>query len=310
MIDKRMARSRFRYDFNRHKSLYFFILPGLVILILFNYLPIYGVTIAFKNYNPLFGIMGSKWVGLKYFDKLFNSIFFWRIFKNTLIINFLQLIFGFPAPIILALLLNEVRNTAFKRSVQTVTYLPHFLSWVIAGGFVVTLLSPNQGVISFFSELFTGKKSDLYLMIQPQAFRWILVGSSIWKNVGWGSIIYIAAISGINPELYEAATMDGVNRFQKIVYITLPSIFSTIIVLFILRIGQIMATNFEQIFILYSPNVYSTGDVISTYVFREGLGKGQYSYTTAIGLFQSVIGFVLMIAANTLSKRLGQNSLW
>jgi putative aldouronate transport system permease protein len=266
--------------------------------------------IAFKNFNPILGIVRSPWVGLKHFEKLFDSIFFWRIFKNTLIINLMQLALGFPAPIILALLLNEVRHSTFKRSVQTITYLPHFLSWVIAGGFVVTLLSPNQGIISLFSKLFTGEKADLYLMIQPQWFRWILVGSEIWKSVGWGSIIYIAAISGINPELYEAATMDGTNRWQNMAYITLPSIASTIIVLFILRVGRIMGSNFEQIFVLYSPNVYSTGDVISTYVFREGLGKGKYSYTTAIGLFQSVIGFVLMVITNGVSRRIGQSSLW
>lgn len=298
------------YKFNRDKVLYLFLVPGLTIIILFHYLPIFGISLAFKDYNPLFGILRSPWVGGKHFEKLFGSIFFWRILRNTLVINIMQLVIGFPAPIILALMLNELRNRPFKRTVQTITYLPHFISWVIAGGFVVSILSPNHGIITTVSRWLTGEKSDLYLMIEPQWFRWILVFSDIWKSVGWGSIIYIAAISGINPELYESATIDGAGRWQQMAYITLPSIASTITVLFILRVGQMMHLNFDQIYVLYSPNVYSTGDVISTYVFREGLGKGNYSYTTAIGLFQSVIGFVLMTLTNTLSRRVGENSLW
>ena len=294
----------------KHRSLYLFILPGLIISVLFHYLPIYGVSIAFKNFNPILGISGSNWVGLRYFTKLFQSIFFWRILENTLVINIMQLAIGFPAPIILALLLNEIKNVQFKRAAQTITYLPHFISWVIVGGFVVEMLSPNSGVIAMVSQALTGEKNEAFLLIQPQWFRWILVYSGIWKTVGWGSIIYIAAISGINPELYEAAIIDGSNRWQQVIHITLPSIAPTITILFILRVGQIMGTNFDQIYVLYSPNVYSTGDVISTYVFREGLGKGQYSYTTAIGLFQSVIGFVLMLISNTVSKRISSNSLW
>ncbi|MCG8501363.1 MAG: ABC transporter permease subunit [Firmicutes bacterium] len=221
----------------------------------------------------------------------------------------MHLVFGFPAPIILALLLNEIKKSFIKRTVQTITYLPHFLSWVIVGGFVVNILSPNQGIIAKISELLTGQKSELFLMIEPKAFPWILVFSAIWQSVGWGSIIYIAAISGINPELYEVAIIDGGNRWQQMWYITLPSIMPTIFVLLILRMGHIMGSNFEQIYVLYNPNVYSTGDVISTYVFRGGLGKGNYSFSAAIGLFQSVIGFVLMMIANKASKKFGR-SLW
>ncbi len=306
---KHRVKKTSNYLYSQQNILYLFILPGLVILILFHYLPIYGVTIAFKNFNPIFGIMGSEWVGLKYFQRLWSSMFFWRVFKNTLVINLMQLICGFPAPIILALSLNEIRKTIFKRTVQTITYLPHFLSWVIVGGFVVNILSPSQGLITIISRLFTGEKSDLFLLIEPDAFPWILVFSSIWQSVGWGSIIYIAAISGINPQIYEASIIDGANRWHQMWYVTLPSIMPTIFVLLILRIGGIMGSNFEQIYVLLNSNVYSTGDVISTYVFREGLGKGNYSYTSAIGLFQSVIGFVLMMIANRTSKRFGR-SLW
>jgi len=289
--------------------LYLFILPGLGILLVFNYLPLYGITIAFKDFNPIAGIWDSTWVGLKHFQRLWSSMFFWRVLKNTLVINLLQLTFGFPAPIILALLINEVRHRAFKRTVQTITYLPHFMSWVIVGGFVVTILSPTQGIISQASQFFTGERSEVFLMIEPAAFPWILVASQVWQSVGWGSIIYIAAISGINPDLYEAAIMDGANRWRQIWNITLPCLMPTIFVLLIIRVGQFMESNFEQIFVLLNPNVYSTGDVISTYVFREGLSKGNFSYTAAIGFFQSAIGFVLMVIVNRISKRLDQ-SLW
>lgn len=300
---------RSAYLYAQDKILYLFILPGLAILFVFHYLPIYGITIAFKDFNPLFGITGSRWVGLKHFERLWGSVFFWRVLRNTLVINLMQLTIGFPAPIVLALLLNEVRNKTFKRSVQTITYLPHFLSWVIVGGFVVNILSPTQGLITVLSRLLAGQRSEVFLMIEPLAFPWILVFSQIWQSVGWGSIVYIAAISGISPDLYEAAIIDGANRWHQIWYITLPSIMSTIFVLLILRVGRFMEANFEQIYVLLNPSVYSTGDVISTYVFREGLSKGNYSYTAAIGFFQSLVGFVLMVIVNRFSKRLGR-SLW
>lgn len=297
------------YLYGQGRLLYLFILPGLTVLLVFNYLPLYGITIAFKDFNPLSGIWGSTWVGLKHFERLWSSVFFWRVLKNTLVINLLQLTFGFPAPIVLALLINEVRNNAFKRTVQTITYLPHFMSWVIVGGFVVTILSPTQGIISQLSRILTGERSELFLMIEPAAFPWILVASQIWQSVGWGSIIYMAAISGINPDLYEAAIMDGANRWRQIWNITLPCLMPTIFVLLIVRVGRFMEANFEQIFVLLNPNVYSTGDVISTYVFREGLSKGNFSYTAAIGFFQSVVGFVLMVIVNRISKKLDQG-LW
>jgi putative aldouronate transport system permease protein len=297
------------YLYGQDKMLYLFILPGLAVLLVFNYLPLYGITIAFKDFNPLAGIWNSEWAGLKHFQRLWGSVFFWRVLKNTLVINLMQLTFGFPAPIILALLINEIRKSAFKKTVQTITYLPHFMSWVIVGGFVVTILSPTQGIVSQLSLLLTGERSDLFLMIEPAAFPWILVFSHIWQSVGWGSIIFIAAISGINPDLYEAAIIDGANRWRQMWNITLPCLMPTIFVILILRVGRFMEANFEQIFVLLNPNVYSTGDVISTYVFREGLSKGNFSYTAAIGFFQSAIGFVLMVIVNRISKRLDQ-SLW
>jgi putative aldouronate transport system permease protein len=297
------------YLYGQDKMLYLFILPGLAVLLVFNYLPLYGITIAFKDFNPLAGIWNSEWAGLKHFQRLWGSVFFWRVLKNTLVINLMQLAFGFPAPIILALLINEIRKSPFKKTVQTITYLPHFMSWVIVGGFVVTILSPTQGIISQLSLLLTGERSDLFLMIEPAAFPWILVFSHIWQSVGWGSIIFIAAISSINPDLYEAAIIDGANRWRQMWNITIPCLMPTIFVILILRVGRFMEANFEQIFVLLNPNVYSTGDVISTYVFREGLSKGNFSYTAAIGFFQSAIGFVLMVIVNRISKRLDQ-SLW
>lgn len=291
------------------KVLYLFILPGLVVLLVFNYLPIYGISIAFKDFNPMFGIMGSRWVGLRHFERLWGSMFFWRVLRNTLVINLMQLAFGFPAPIVLALLINEVRHRAFKRAVQTITYLPYFLSWVVVGGFVVNVLSPTQGLITVISRLLTGQRSTIFLMIEPLAFPWIVVFSNIWRSVGWGSIVYIAAISSINPELYEAAVIDGGNRWHQVWHITVPSIVPTIVVLLILQVGRFMEANFEQIYILLNPNVYTTGDVISTFVFREGLSRGNFSYTTAIGFFQSVVGFMLMVAVNRITRKLG-HSLW
>ena len=294
----------------RQRVLYLFILPGLVLIFLFNYLPMYGVIIAFKNFNPLLGIWASKWVGLDNFARLVDSLFFWRIFRNTLTINLMHLLIGFPAPLVLALLLNEIRIAGLKRSVQTITYLPHFLSWVVAGGFVVEVLSPNSGIITLVSQWLTGEKSDLFLMISPHWFRWILVFSNIWKSIGWDSIIYLAAIASINPELYEAAMIDGAGRLRKMRSITLPSISIAITILFLLRIGKAMQSNFDQIFVLYSPSVYSTGDVISTYVYREGLGAGEFSYSTAVGLFESLVGFGLLVTANWVTRRITGNSLW
>jgi len=268
----------------------------------------YGAIIAFKNYNPMLGIWGSKWAGLQQFTKLFNSIFFYRVLTNTVLISLYHLVWGFPMPIILALLLNEITNTKLKRTIQTITYLPHFLSWVIIGGFVFNLLSPSQGVLASIAKL-AGLRYDAAPLADPKYFRTILVASGIWQNIGWGTILYLAAITGIDPELYDAADIDGAGRLTKIINITLPGIMPTIATLLILRMGGIMSSNFEQIFVLYSPSVYGVGDVISTYVYREGIGRANFSYTTAMDLFRSVINFGLIIVTNRISRSLGR-SMW
>jgi len=290
------------------RHLYMLILPAFIILVLFSYQPMYGAIIAFKNYNPMLGIWNSKWVGLLQFNKLFNSIFFWRVLTNTVLLSLYHLAWGFPMPIILALLLNEISSTKLKRTVQTITYLPHFLSWVIIGGFVFNLLSPSQGLLASVSKLF-GLRYDSAPLADPRYFRTILVASSIWQNVGWGTILYLAAITGIDPELYDAANMDGAGRLGKMLHVTIPGIMPTIATLLILRMGGVMNSNFEQIFVLYSPSVYSVGDVISTYVYREGIGRANFSYTTAMDLFRSVINFGLIIATNRVSRMLGR-SMW
>jgi len=256
----------------------------------------------------MLGIWGSRWVGLQQFYKLLSSMFFQRVFVNTILISLYNLAWGFPMPIILALLLNEIAKTGLKRVIQTITYLPHFLSWVIIGGFIFNLLSPSQGLLVSISRLF-GFRYDFAPLADPRYFRTILVTSSIWQNVGWGTILYLAAITGIDPELYDAADIDGAGRFRKMFNITLPGIMPTIATLLILRMGGVMNSNFEQIFVLYSPSVYSVGDVISTYVYREGIGKANFSYTTAMDLFRSVINFILIIITNRISRMMGR-SMW
>ena len=290
------------------RHLYLLLLPAFVVIVLFSYQPMYGAIIAFKNYNPLLGIWNSPWVGSRQFQRLFNSMFFWRVLKNTILISFYNLVWGFPMPIILAILLNEITITKIKRTVQTITYLPHFLSWVIIGGFVFNLLSPSQGLLVSVSKLL-GFRYNIALLADPRYFRTILVASSIWQNVGWGTILYLAAITGIDPELYDAAGIDGAGRFRKMWNITLPGIMPTIATLLILRMGGVMNSNFEQIFVLYSPSVYSVGDIISTYVYREGIERANYSFTTAMDLFRSVINFGFIIITNKISRVLGR-SMW
>jgi len=290
------------------RHLFLLLLPALIVIALFSYQPMYGAIIAFKNYNPMLGIWGSRWVGLAQFQRVFNSMFFHRVLKNTILISLYSLAWGFPMPIILALLLNEISNMKIKRTVQTITYLPHFLSWVIIGGFVFNLLSPSQGLMASLSRMM-GFRYNAAPLADPRYFRTILVASSIWQNVGWGTILYLAAITGIDPELYDAADIDGAGRFGKIWYITLPGIMPTIATLLILRMGAIMNSNFEQIFVLYSPSVYSVSDVFATYVYREGIGRMNFSFTTAMDLFRSVVNFGLIVMTNAISRRLGR-SMW
>ncbi|MDQ0914849.1 putative aldouronate transport system permease protein [Paenibacillus sp. V4I5] len=292
----------------KYWQIYSMVLPGLLFFILFKYVPLAGIIIAFQDYSVFTGIFGSKFVGMKHFINLFTYPEFLRVIKNTFLISIYQLVFGFPAPIILALLMNEVRKLLFKKVVQTVLYLPHFLSWVIVGGLVINFLSPTSGMLNDVLRMMG--KEPIFFMQEPDYFRSIVVISAIWKEVGWGTIIYLAALAGINPELYESAEVDGASKLKQVFSITLPSLLPTIMVLLLLRIGHILDLGFEQVYMLMNPLVTSTGEIIDTYIYRIGLLGGQYSYTTAIGLFKSVIGLILVVGANQLSKKTTGNSIY
>lgn len=286
----------------KHRALYVMLIPGLVYLLIFKYVPLLGSVIAFKDYNIYKGIWASDWIGFKYFYEFFNYPQFSRLLWNTLIISFYQTIFAFPAPIILALLLNEIRNAAFKRSVQTILYLPHFLSWVIIGGLGYMLLSPQVGLINQWLSAFGSE--PIHFLQEQQYFRSIIVGSGMWKEMGWNAIIFLAALAGISPSLYEAAKIDGAGRWKQFLHITLPGIMPAIMLLLLLKIGHTLDIGFEQIYIFLNPITYATGDVLDTYSYREGIVQGKYSMTTAIGLFKAAVGFMLLLMANRASKSL------
>ncbi|WP_235885543.1 ABC transporter permease [Paenibacillus cymbidii] len=296
----------------KYKFLYALILPGMIFFLVFDYVPMYGVVIAFQDYKPFGGIKGMfidpNWVGLKHFNDFFHSYYFGRLLRNTVVISLYKLVFGFPAPIVLALMLNEVKRAKFKKAVQTISYMPHFLSWVIISGLVITILSPTSGVVGELVKSFGGQ--PISYLGSPDYFRSILVGSSIWSGIGWGSIIYLAALAGINPELYESAEIDGASRFQKMRYISIPGISNIIAILFVFQIGGILNAGFEQVLLLYSPTVYQVGDIIDTYVYREGLLNTKYSYSAAIGLFKNVVGLLFLIIANVVVKRMGKEGIW
>jgi putative aldouronate transport system permease protein len=294
--------------FMKNWQIYSMILPGLLFFVIFKYIPLAGSIIAFQNYTPFKGMLGSDFVGFEHFVRLFSYPEFYRVLRNTLLISLYQLIFGFPAPLILALLLNEIRKVAVKRIMQTVLYVPHFLSWVILGGMMMSLLSPDSGLVNHILNSF-GLKS-VFFMQQPQYFRSIVVVSGIWKEVGWGTIIYLAALTGINPELYEAAEVDGAGKLRQVFSVTIPELLPTIMVLLMLKIGHILDLGFEQIYILLNPLVRETGDILDTYIYDVGLLSGQYSYTTAIGLFKSIVGLVLILGTNTISKKTTGDSIY
>lgn len=296
-----------RRELRKNGSLWLLVLPVLVFYFIFHYMPMYGVLMAFQDYAPRLGISGSDWVGLKHFTAFFQSSDFHRVFGNTLKISFATLIFGFPAPIILALLLNELPFQRFKRGVQTLSYLPHFISLVVLCGMIKSFVA-GDGIIGSVVNRLTGNSASL--LMQPNMFLPIYVISNIWQGVGWGSIVYLAALSGVDPQLYEAAEIDGAGRLRKIWKIALPSIVPTIVTMLILRIGQIMSVGYEKIILLYNPVIYDVSDVISTYVYRMGFGNQNWSYSTAVGLSNSVINLILVVGANFLSRRLSETSLW
>ena len=283
------------------------VVPILILLILFCYKPMYGILIAFKRYRPSLGIMESKWVGLKYFRQFFRDPYCWRLFRNTLSISFLNLLFGFPAPIIFALLLNEVRVKKFKKTVQTISYMPHFISMVVVCG-MITSFCASDGLFNNIIELFGGERSNL--LMNKNLFYPIYIISDIWKNLGWDSIIYLAALSGIDQEQYEAAKIDGANRLQQMFHITLPGIMPTVSMLLVLRIGSLLSVGYEKIILLYQPTTYEVADVISSYVYRRGLQSGEFSYGTAVGLFNSIVNIILLLTANKVSKKMGQSGLF
>ncbi|WP_019536336.1 ABC transporter permease [Paenibacillus ginsengihumi] len=296
------ATSREKRAFIRkYWALYVISLPGIVYFIVFKYFPLFGSVIAFQDYNIFKGIAGSPWVGLEHFQRMFAYPEFLTILKNTLLIGLYDLVFAFPIPIVLALLLNELRVMAFKRLVQTVVYMPHFLSWVIVGGVLVGIMSPETGIINTILGFFGIE--PIYFLGENEYIRSILIGSGIWKESGWGTIIYLAAIAGINPDLYEASQIDGAGRLRQTLSITIPSILPTIMILFLLHIGKFLDFGFERVFVFLNSLNSENGEIIDTYVYRAGLIDRQYSYTTAIGLFKSVVGLVLIAIGNTLSKK-------
>lgn len=298
---------RVAVDFGRNKSLYLMVLPVLAYYIVFHYVPMYGAIIAFKSFTPFKGIWGSEWVGWQNFINFFDSYYFWRILKNTLWISINDLIFGFPAPILLALLINELRNKYFTRTVQTITYMPHFVSLVVICGMIKDF-TLDTGVVNVVLQAFGWK--PVTMLNDPGLFVPIYVISDIWQNVGWGSIIYLATLTSIDPQLYEAAKIDGAGRLKQTWYVTLPGIMPTIIVLLILRMGRLLNVGFEKIILLYNPAIYETSDVISSFVYRKGLLEFDWSYGAAVGLFNSVINFILLLSANWLSKRVKGSGLW
>jgi len=294
-------------DLRRNKYIYLMVLPVVAYYIIFQYLPIYGIQIAFRDYSPSTGFLNSPFVGFKHFISFFDSYYFWRLIKNTIMINFYELVFGFPMPIIFALLLNEIRRSWFKRTVQTISYLPHFISVVIIAGMITDFVA-RDGLINQFIELLGGE--SIPFLQKAEWFRTIYVGTGIWQGLGWSTIIFLAAISNIDPTLYEAATVDGAGRWRQVLHITIPGIMPIVIIMLILQMGYMMSVGHEKIILLYNPITYETADVISTYVFRKGILEASYSFSTAVSLFNSVINFALLILANNISRRVSETSLW
>lgn len=292
----------------KNTDYYVLLIPGLIFLFLFKYTPMYGIVIAFQDFNIFDGIRGSEWVGLEQFQKLVHSEEFAQVFTNTLLISVYKIVLLFPIPIFIALILNEVRVMIFKRTIQTIIYLPHFLSWVIISGLFITILSPSGGLVNNIIQWFGGEPITFFM--SNDYFRSVVVFTAGWKEVGWNAIVFIAAISGIDQEQYEAASIDGAGRIRKMFYISLPGILPTIVLMFILRLGSVLEAGTEQILTMYNPVVYQTGDVIGTFVYRVGLGKMDYSFSTAVGLFNSVVGFILVVSGNIISKKLLNRGIW
>jgi putative aldouronate transport system permease protein len=295
-------------QYRKHWLLAVMLIPAIAYYVIFRYIPLYGVSIAFKDYRFDLGIMKSPWIGFQQFGELFSVTSFKEVLRNTIQISLIKLITGFPAPIIFAILLNEMRQVRYKKMVQTVSYLPHFLSWVILGGIFYQFFSPSDGPVNILLKQFGIR--PIFFMADVRWFRTILISTSIWKDFGWSSIIYLAALSSISPDQYEAAQIDGANRMRQILHITLPGLTPVITIMLIFAVGKLITDDFDQVFNLYNPAVYRVGDVLSTYTYRVGLVQMRYSFATAVGLFRNVIAFVLVLSANAITKRINEYGLW
>ena len=299
---KQFALIRKNYD------LYLLLIPGLVFVILIRYVPMYGLITAFQDYNIYRGVMESPFVGFKHYITLFGSPKFYEVLRNTIVISFGKILVSFPLSILIALMLNELRLVLFKRLFQTILYLPHFLSWVIVSGLVISAASPSTGIINEFINNMGG--NTIAFLMDNSWFPWVLIFSETWKEAGYGAIVFIAALSGINQELYEAAAVDGASKLKQIIHITIPGILSVIILMFVLKLGGILNANTEQVLLLYNPTVYRTGDVLGTYIYRTGVALSNYSYATAIGFFESLVGLGLVVIGNTVSRKTYGRSVW
>ncbi len=302
------TRQTFLRRVKSQRYLFLLLLPGLIYYIVFKYAPMYGAIIAFKDFQPRDGILGSPWAGLKYFKQFVEGPYFWRLVKNTFLLSFYDLVFNFPVPIIFALLLNEVRCKRYKKTVQTISYLPHFISVVIVVGLMRTMFSPNGGVVNNILAAFGVDPINFFS--EKAWFRTLYVGSGVWQSFGWGSIIYLASMAGIDPGLYEAARLDGAGRFRCMWNITLPAIRPTIIILFIMRLGKLLSVGFEKVILMYGPATYEVSDLISTYVYRYGILKSNYSFGAAVDLMNSVVALVLIVVANKICQKVSDTSLW
>lgn len=304
---RKKKREAIKKNFERNWSLYLFLLPVIIYFIIFSYVPMYGIQIAFKDFYANLGITGSPWVGMKHFERFFGSYYFGRLLKNTIALSLYGLAL-FPLPVMFALMLNELKDSWFKKWSQTLTYAPHFISVVVVVGMVIAFLDPLTGVINHFIELLGG--DAIPFLTSPGWFRHIYTWSGQWQSLGWNTVIYLAALAGVNPELHEAATMDGASRFQRMLHINIPSILPTVIVLFILSLGSFMSTGFEKVLLMQNSLNADTSDIIQTFVYQTGLIEGQYSFAAAVGLFESVINVIMLVLANYTSRKVSDNSLW
>ena len=291
-----------------YKEYYLMLIPGILFFLVFCYGPMYGLVIAFQDYFPLKGVTGSKMVGLKHFRALFTDPFFLSVLKNTIVISFYKLLICFPAPILLCLALNEISNYRFKKIAQSISYLPHFVSWVVVSGIIIEFLSPSRGPINILLQNLG--MEPIFFVAEPKYFRGVLVLSDLWKSVGWGSIVYLAAVTSVDPTLYEAAEMDGAGRIKKILHVTIPALAPIITVMFIMESGKILNDSFEQVYNFLTPSTYAVGDVISTFVYRMGIQKMQYSFTTAVDLFKNIISFMLVVMTNYIARKTNDYALW